>query len=262
MIDAGAKQDFVNHALGRALNFPNHEMVEMFCTHGARASADHLRQAVWSRRPSRTVTRLIDAGAPVDEADEHGLTALRIAVLWGEGTIAQILRNNGASEAAVTDEDRALGRYLSGESVAFTVDYSTADRMLMTSIQTGHLEPMRRLLDAGTRLDGDPEGDEIPLGHACWRGRVQAVRELVERGAALEFHDGGSAIGATLHGSRHCHDPEGGPTMRTVEEVPKTPYAEIMRILLAAGAQVPERINDGGRRTSMLIAEMGIELPA
>jgi ankyrin repeat protein len=262
VIDAGAKQDFVNHALGRALNFPNHEMIEMFYRHGARASANHLRQAVWSRRPSRTVTRLIDAGAPVDEADEDGLTALRIAVLWGERTIAQILRNNGANQAAVTDEDRAVGRYLSGESVAFSVDHSTADKMLISSIQTGHLQAMRRLLDAGARLDGDPDGEAVPLGQACWRGRVQAVRELVERGAALEFHDGRGAIGAALHGSRHCHDPEGGPTMRTVDEVPKAPYAEIVQILLAAGAEVPERINEQGRRSVMLIAELGIDLPA
>jgi ankyrin repeat protein len=262
VIEAGTKQDFVNHALGRALNFPNHEMIEMFCRHGARASADHLRQAVWSRRPSRTITRLIDSGAPVDEADEDGFTALRIAVLWGEGTLAQILRNNGAGEAAISDEDRALGRYVSGERVPFSVDHSTADKMLLMSIQTGHFEAMRRLLDAGARLDGNPEGQEIPLGHACWRGRVQAVRELVERGATLEFHDGGSAIGATLHGSRHCHDPEGGPTMRTVDEVPKTPYAEIMRILLAAGAEVPKRIDENGRRAAMLIAELGIDLPA
>jgi hypothetical protein len=39
VIDAGAKQDFVDYDLGRALNFSNPEMVEMFCTHGARATA-------------------------------------------------------------------------------------------------------------------------------------------------------------------------------------------------------------------------------
>lgn len=261
VIDAGAKQDFIDHALGRALNFPNHEMVEMFCQHGARASADHLRQAVWSRRPALTVTRLIEAGAPVDAEDEDGLTALRLAVLWGEETTAQILRDSGANGAAVTDEDRALGRYLSGENVAFSVEHAVADKMLISAIQTGHLETMRRLLDAGAHLDGDPAAEESPLGHACWRGRVQSVRELVERGARLEFHDGRSAIGAALHGSRHCHDPEGGPTMRTMDEVPKAPYAEIVGILLAAGAQVPERINQRGRRSAMLIAELGIGLP-
>jgi len=32
VIDAGARQDLVDHDLGRALNFPNPEMIEMFCT--------------------------------------------------------------------------------------------------------------------------------------------------------------------------------------------------------------------------------------
>lgn len=51
----------------------------------------------------------------------------------------------------------------------------------MGSIEGGHLEPMCRLLDAGARIDGDPESEEVPLGHACWRGRVQMARELVDR---------------------------------------------------------------------------------
>jgi len=88
------------------------------------------------------------------------------------------------------------------------------------------------------------------------------TRELVESGAALQFRDGGSAIGAALHGSRHCHDPEGGPSMRTVDEIPKEPYAEIVRILLAAGAAVPERIGEHGPRATTLMAELGIDLPA
>ena len=136
------------------------------------------------------------------------------------------------------------------------------DEMVMMSVQGGHLEAMRRLLDAGARIDGDPDGEEIPLGHACWRGRVQMTRELVRRGAALEFRDGGSAIGAALHGSRHCQEPEGGPSMQTVDEIPKEPYAEIVRILLAAGATVPERIGEHGARATMLIAELGVDPPA
>jgi ankyrin repeat protein len=261
VIDAGARQDFVNHALGRALNFPNHKMIEMFCTHGARPSAAHLRQAVWRRRPPRTITALIDAGAPADDADEEGLTALRIAVRWGGGTTVQMLQDSGASTRVVTDEDRALGRYLSGEKTEFRVEQAAADKLLMMSIQGGHLETMRRLLDAGARADGDPGGEGVPLGDACWRGRVQAVRELVERGAALEFGDHGSAIGAALHGSRHCHDPEGGPSMRTADEVDKAPYAEIVGLLLAAGAQLPKRVGDeSGRRSALRILELGVEL--
>jgi Ankyrin repeats (many copies) len=136
--------------------------------------------------------------------------------------------------------------------------------MLILAVQGGHLETMRRLLDAGARVDGDPESEDDPLGQACWRGRVEIVRELVKRGAALSFRNGGSAIGATLHGSRHCQNPEGGPSMALVEEIPTEPYAEIVRILLAAGAPVPERIGDPqrGPRAVNLIAELGLDPPA
>jgi hypothetical protein len=106
----------------------------------------------------------------------------------------------------------------------------------VSAVEGGHLDTMRRLLDAGARVDGDPESGEVPLGHACWRGRVEMTRELVARGAALEFRDGGSAAGAAEHGSRNCQHPEGGPTMATVEEIPTEPYAEILRILRAATA--------------------------
>jgi len=263
VIDAGARQDLVDYDLGRALNFPHPEMIEMFCTHGARASADNLHQAVSRRRPARTVAALLDAGAPIDVPDENGLTALQIAVRWGEEEVAALLEARGADPTTVTDDDRALGAYLSGGKggVPAAVALPALDEMVMMAIQGGHLEAMRRLLDAGARVDGDPESEEIPLGHACWRGRAQMTGELVERGAALTFRDGGSAMGAALHGSRHCHEPEGGPTMRTVDEIPTAPYAEIVRILLAAGATVPERIGENGPRGATLIARLGVDLP-
>jgi ankyrin repeat protein len=263
VIDAGTRQDLVDFDLGRALNFPNPEMVEMFCTHGARASAGNLHQAVWRRRPPRTVAALLDAGAPIDTPDQHGLTALQIAVRWGDDHTATVLRERGADQAVVTDTDLALGAYLAGrDRTSPELVASALDEMLMLSIQGGHLESMRRLLDAGARIDGDPDSDEVPLGHACWRGRVEITRELIARGAALAFRDGGSAIGAALHGSRHCHEPEGGPSMQPIEEIPTEPYAEIVRILIAAGAPIPERIGETGTRTTTLIAELGIDPPA
>jgi hypothetical protein len=262
VIDAGSRQDLVDYDLGRALNFPNPEMVEMFCTHGARASAGHLHQAAWRRRPPRTVAALLDAGAPIDTPDEHGLTALQIAIRWGEHELAQLLCDRGADEAAVTAEDRAIGAYLSGETpgAPSAVAVSMLDELVILSSQRGDLDALRLLLDAGARVDGDPDSGAIPLRDACWRGRVQITRELVQRGAALTFRDGGSAIGATLHGSRHCHQPEGGPTMQTIDEIPKQPYAEIVRFLLVAGAKIPERIGENGASATTLIAELGVDL--
>jgi hypothetical protein len=260
VIDAGARRDFVDYDLGRALNFPNHEMVEMFCTHGARASAGHLHQACWSRRPARTVAVLLAAGAPVDAVDDHGLTGLRIAARWGESEVAALLLESGADPGAVTDDDRALGAFLAGAGAApNAVPASLLDEMAILSIRGGHLDELRRLLDAGGRVDGDPDRREIPLGEACWRGRAAIVRELRRRGAALEFRGGGSAVGAALHGARHCNQPEGGPSMQLVEEIPQAPYREIVQLLLESGAAVPERIGESGPRATTLIAELGLD---
>ncbi|HEX3803259.1 MAG TPA: ankyrin repeat domain-containing protein [Solirubrobacteraceae bacterium] len=247
VIAAGARQNVVDYDLGRALNFPNPEMIEMFCAHGAHPSAGHLHQALWRRRPPRTVSALLDAGAPIDAPDEHGLTPAQIALLWGEEAVATLLRERGADEAPPPEAPLTL-----------------RDEMLVLSIQGGQLQTVRRLLDAGAHVDGNPASGEIPLGHACWRGRVAIVRDLVERGAALDFRDGGSAIGAALHGSRHCHHPEGGPTMQLVEEIPTEPYAEIVRFLLEAGARVPGRVGEDGRRprATTLLAELGVDPPS
>ena len=99
--------------------------------------------------------------------------------------------------------------------------------MVILAVQRGDLVAVRELLGAGARVDGNPDGDENPLGQACWRGQVAIAEALLARGASTEFRDGGCAIGAALHGSRHCQDPEGGPTMATVTEINPEPYAKL-----------------------------------
>jgi ankyrin repeat protein len=260
LIDAGTHQHVVNHCLGRALNFPNEAMVEMFCRHGAQASGGHLSQAVWRRRPVATVRALLDAGAPVDEPDENGLTPVRIAVRWGEEALAILLTERGADPAAVTAEEVALGAFLSGRD-QLPPAAGGLDEMLEAAIEGGHAAAVRRLVDAGARAEGDPEQEHGPLGQACWRGEAEIVRELIARGAPLQFADGGSAVGAALHGSRHCHDPEGGPTMRPVDEIDRNRYARVLRILFDAGATVPESFGEGRMRPEMAIAELGLDPP-
>ncbi len=246
LIEAGTDPEVVLYCLGRALNFDNHPMVAMFCSHGVRPLAAHLHQALWRRRPVETVTVLLDAGAPLAEPDEHGLTPLQIALRWGDGPVAALLRESGAEEASLVRGDGAEAPAL-------------LDEMVILAVQRGDLVAVRELLGAGARVDGNPDGDENPLGQACWRGQVAIAEALLTRGASTEFRDGGCAIGAALHGSRHCQDPEGGPTMATVTEINPEPYSEIVRMLLAAGARVPDRVGgEHGPRAAMLLGELGI----
>jgi len=260
LVDAGTDPEVVSHCLGRALNFSNHAMVEMLCRHGARARAAHLHQAVARRRPARTVEVLLGAGAPIDEPAENGLTALRIATRWGNDELVQVLVRHGADPSLVTGGDRALGAWMSGAGAAGT-GATNLDGMLDLAAQSGDVEAARRLLDAGAAVDGAGEtGRDAPLGQAAWRGHAALVRELVRRGARLQFPDGGSALGAALHGSRHCSDPEGGPTMRPVQEIPRERYANVVGLLIEAGAPMPDW--DGHPRPATIIAELGLDPPA
>jgi ankyrin repeat protein len=245
LIDAGTDQEVVDYCLGRALNFDNQAMVAMFCSRGARPRAAHLHQALWRRRSVETVAVLLDAGAPLEVPDEHGLTPLQIALQWGDGPVAALLRDRGANLMEASGNGSPAPELL--------------DEMVILAVQRGDLTAVRELLDAGARVDGDPGGEDDPLGQACWRGQVPIAEELLGRGAATEFRDGGCAIAAALHGSRHCQDPEGGPTMATVSEIGPEPYAKLVRALLARGARVPQRVGgEDGPRAVTLLGELGI----
>jgi ankyrin repeat protein len=139
LIEAGTDPEVIDYCLGRALNFPYVEMAQMFCAHGARASGNHLQQAVWRRRPAATVEALLDAGAPVDASDEDGSTALRVATRWGDAEVGTLLRDRGADVGAVTEADRALGAFVSGaEATPPRADVVALDAMLFMAVQGGH----------------------------------------------------------------------------------------------------------------------------
>jgi len=259
LIDAGTAPAVVDYCLGRALNFPYADLAEMFCAHGAHASPDHLMQAAWRRRPARTVRALLDAGAPADARErQDGATALQVATRWAQSEVAGLLRERGADGVAVTDADRALGAYVAGADTSPPrADVPTLDAMLLMAVQQGDTAAAGRLMDAGAHVDGSPGGEEVPIGHAAWRGYPDLVSLLVERGAALTFADGGGAMGAALHGSRHCNHPEGGPTMQTVGEIPQAPYTAIVRTLLEAGARVPSRLRwEGSPPAQVMVDEL------
>jgi ankyrin repeat protein len=245
LIEAGTDPEVVVYCLGRALNFDNYPMIAMFCSHGVRPLAAHLHQALWRRRSPETIAVLLDAGAPLEDRDEHGLTPLQIALRWGDGPIAALLRDRGANEPEAPENTHAEPELL--------------DEMVILAVQRGDVAAVRELLGAGAGVDGNPNSSDQPLGQACWRGQARIAEELLVRGAATEFHDGGCAIGATLHGSRHCQDPEGGPTMAAVTEIDPEPYVTIVRMLLAAGVRVPERVGgEHGPRATALLGDLGI----
>ena len=273
LITGGTDADTVSYCLGRALNFPRVGMIRMFCEQGARAGAHHLLQAVWCRRGVQTVELLIGAGAAVDGDPAGGEPSpLQVAERWGDADVAAVLVARGADTGRVTDEDRALGAWMTGRDGSprpgGPAPRPLLDQMLEMAIDRGDPVPVRRLLDAGAGAagplveEGDQPSEFTPLGVASWRGYAEVAAELVGHGAPTEFAGGGSAIGAALHGSRHCQDPEGGPTMGTIDEVDRERYRATVRTLLTLGATVPERLDDddddGGPSVTRLMADLGL----
>ncbi len=120
------------------------------------------------------------------------------------------------------------------------------------------------LLEAGADPTDDRDGlhgNEV-LYHACEFRDPTCAMLVIDAGARQDFVD--YDLGRALNfpnpvlleaGARVDGNPD-------TEEIPKEPYAEIVRILLAAGTSVPERIGENGARTTMLIAELGVDPPS
>jgi hypothetical protein len=270
LLEAGLNPGVMRMGIGRALNFPNPEMIDVLLQHGARPTGGQLKQAVYCGRPVQTVEALLRAGAPVDEPEEDsGLTALRMAVRWGRADVADVLAAAGADRSLVTAEDRAIGSLWAPSAEKSSAEEPSAaggdtrvvppPDLLDWAAHTGDLAAVRRLLAAGAAVDGT--ADLRPMGQAAWRGHRDVVRELVVHGAQLSWEDSRTAIGAALHGSMHCHDPQGGPTMRTTEEVTHGDYRGVLQVLVDAGAPIPERLWDPDLDARDLMAGMGVIIP-
>ena len=283
LLEAGLNPAVMSVGIGRALNFPNPAMIDVLLRHGARPTGGHLRQAVFKGRPVRTVDALLRAGAPVDEPDQDsGLTALRMAVRWGRTEVAAVLVAAGADSSLVTAQDRTIGSLWLPPAPPASAPESSAQEPAQESAQpggagsglvapvallelmdwaaqTGDLAAVRRLLAAGAAVDGTP--DLRPMGQAAWRGHRDVVRELARHGAQLSWEDNHTAIGAALHGSMHCHDPQGGPTMRTADEVTHGDYPGVLQVLVDAGAPIPDRLWDPDLDARDLMADLGVSTP-
>ncbi len=110
---------------------------------------------------------------------------------------------------------------------------------LIKAIRTGRLSEVLAALDAGAQVElCDGQGDPgLPLAIACFLGHVDIVRELIIRGAKVNFTDNSeptSPLSMAFRGGRK----------------------EVIRALIELGAEVPAGMQTGLTEPEMMVARL------
>jgi len=257
----------VSYCIARVMDFENPEAVDLFIAHGADPNfripwAEHrtqLHHAVVRGRSGAIVEKLIDAGADISAKDDLGLTAYQYAVRFGREDVQHVFEKTGAHEA--TEEDRAFGLMMQGRATGKVAGPVHPD-LLCEAARRNDTRAINSLLDAGADINACDAGQygTPPLHWAAWRGRFEAVRTLVGRGADIHKTNlyGGAALGTAIHGSANCFDFDGGPAMRLPEEAVQADYPQIVEYLIVAGAKLPDKIHGGSEPVKEILRRHGV----
>ncbi|WP_116452650.1 ankyrin repeat domain-containing protein [Blastococcus litoris] len=189
-----------------------------------------LHVAVAEGQPD-VVRVLVEAGADLSARTEFNRTPLHMA-LQHHPELVPLLRQLGAAvdapSAAYLGDVDELGRHLD-DGVEPGDRTSGAD--LLSWAAFGGAEPTAELL-----LARGADADTGALHYAAGGGRLRLVRLLIEAGAQVNRRD--PATGRT-------------PLHAAVGADPGDDAAEIVRVLLAAGADVTATTNDGASALDM-----------
>ena len=146
------------------------------------------------------VTLLVENGAPIEAADDLGMTALSYAILSANGTeSARTLLGLGARQQAPVVDSKGTSRTMLFAAVGMgrldttrlliehgaDVNAPDWDGMtpLMTAARSGRAEIAGLLLDKGARIDERSKGRETALMMAATGGYTAVAKLLLDRGA-------------------------------------------------------------------------------
>jgi ankyrin repeat protein len=263
LLDHAPSKAKVDYCLGRAIDFAYIEPAKQFLAHGAdpnhsipwNGNRTHFQKAIQNGRPLELIKAMIEGGADLEKEDDTGLTPYRFAIRYGRDDIAALLAEHGAKTTDVDALDRLLGACHRGdeaEAEAIAAAHPEAQaalkrdeqRALVDAANESNLAAMQILLDLGVPAEQGDEAGMSALHRACWRGDLASVQLLVAHGASLEkeHNYGGNALSTAMFASLNCHELDGGQTARMADVAPRE-YAEIVDLLLSAGAKPPTHSN-------------------
>ena len=229
----------VSYCLHRALDFSDPQRALLYLEHGAdpnfgvpwAGGRNALHKASMLGRDVGLVRVILDRGAVVDTLDADGHSALAYATRANAAEIVDALLAAGADPSTVSDDDRAVA---AGEK---------ADpALLVHAARQGDTARVTRLLAAAGDPNAPAGSDAMPPLHAAaFTGQPATAQILLAAGADPLVRNGygSDALGSAIYGSRICFDPEGGPRMGPIDEIPQAGYVAVVELLLDAGAPPP-----------------------
>lgn len=179
---------------------------------------------------------LLDHGADLEHRTSAGnhQNAVTGALANGRGQAAVFLADHGArldlESAAGVGRLDVVKQFFNADG---RLKRKTSRKELQVALKQactwGHLNVVKFLLDKGVDLSRDRIDGQTPLHCAAIGGQLETIKFLLKQNAPLEVKNiyGGTVLGQTLWSAAHGGDPK--------------LYAEIIKVLIAAGAQVPER---------------------
>ncbi len=195
---------------------------------------------------------LLDHGAAIDHVTSAGnrQPAVKGALANGCGEAAAFLAEHGAR---LDLEDAAGVGRLDVVKRFFNADGSLKGKTTRKQVQSalkhactwGRLNVVEFLLDKDVEWSGDQGDGQTPLHCAAIGGQVETIKFLLKQNPALEAKNiyGGTVLGQTLWSAAHGGDPE--------------VYATIIKVLIEAGAEVPERHVPVNKRIDDLLRGYG-----
>lgn len=202
-------------------------------------SGEALLHVATRRRRVDVVRQFVQGGAELDVRTRGGKTALVHARRRGFEDVAAVLVAAGADFAPTPADELAIAlsnldlaeaeRILASHPDCARTGNPEEDRLLADMTGRREREPVELLLGSGAPLDVPGLDGGTPLHCAAWFGQLHHVRRLLEVGAPLDVWD-------ACHHSTPLHWAIHGAEFSDTGAELADDYAEIVRLLLAAGA--------------------------